>query len=33
VPVSALQEMGLERTLEHVNVPSYVIDTTGVVRG
>jgi PAS domain S-box-containing protein len=32
VPVSALQSMGLERTLEHVNVPSYVIDTSGVVR-
>jgi PAS domain S-box-containing protein len=24
--------MGLEQVLEHVNVPSYVIDTTGVVR-
>ena len=24
--------MGLERALEHVNVPSYVIDTSGVVR-
>ncbi len=32
VPVSALQEMGLEQVLEHVNVPSYLIDTTGVVR-
>jgi PAS domain S-box-containing protein len=32
VPVSALQEMGLEQVLEHVNVPSYVIDTSGVVR-
>lgn len=32
MPVSALQEMGLEKALEHVNVPSYVIDTSGVVR-
>ena len=32
MPVSALQEMGLEKVLEHVNVPSYVIDTSGVVR-
>jgi len=24
--------MGLEQVLEHVNVPSYLIDTTGVVR-
>jgi PAS domain S-box-containing protein len=32
MPVSALQEMGLEKVLEHVNVPSYVIDTAGVVR-
>ena len=32
MPVSALQEMGLEQALEHVNVPSYVIDTSGVVR-
>ncbi len=32
VPVSALQSMGLEQALEHVNVPSYVIDTSGVVR-
>ena len=32
MPVSALQEMGLEQTLERVNVPSYVIDTSGVVR-
>jgi len=32
MPVSALQEMGLERVLEHVNVPSYVLDTTGIVR-
>jgi PAS domain S-box-containing protein len=32
VPVSALQESRLDEVLEHVNVPSYVIDTTGVVR-
>jgi PAS domain S-box-containing protein len=32
VPVSALQAMGLEQALEHVNVPSYVIDTSGVIR-
>ena len=32
MPVSALQEMGLEQVLEHVNVPSYLIDTSGVVR-
>ena len=32
MPVSALQDMGLERVLEHVNVPSYLIDTSGVVR-
>jgi PAS domain S-box-containing protein len=34
VPVEALKAMGadLEGTLEHVNVPSYVIDRAGVVR-
>jgi len=32
MPVPALQEMGLESVLEHVNVPSYVLDTVGVVR-
>jgi PAS domain S-box-containing protein len=32
VPVSALQELGLEQVLEHVNVPSYVLDASGVVR-
>ena len=32
VPVSALQAMGLEQALEHVNVPSYVIDTSGIIR-
>jgi PAS domain S-box-containing protein len=32
VPVSALQSMDLEKALEHVNVPSYVIDTSGIIR-
>ena len=34
VPVEALKAMGadVEGTLEHVNVPSYVIDRAGVVR-
>ena len=32
MPVSALQEMGLEHVLEHINVPSYLIDTSGIVR-
>ena len=34
MPVEALKVMGadLERVLEHVNVPSYVIDRAGVVR-
>jgi PAS domain S-box-containing protein len=34
VPVEVLKAMGadLEGTLEHVNVPSYVIDRAGVVR-
>jgi PAS domain S-box-containing protein len=32
VPVSALQESRLDEVLEHVNVPSYIIDTTGIVR-
>ena len=34
MPVEALKAMGadLEGTLEHVNVPSYVIDRVGVVR-
>jgi PAS domain S-box-containing protein len=34
VPVEALKAMGadLEGVLEHVNVPSYVIDRVGVVR-
>src|SRR5262245_39638383 len=34
MPVAALKAMGadLEGALEHVNVPSYVIDRAGVVR-
>jgi hypothetical protein len=34
MPLSALQAMGadVENALEHVNVPSYVIDHAGVVR-
>ena len=32
MPLSTLQEMGVETVLEHVNVPSYVIDTAGIVR-
>ena len=34
MPLSALKAMGadVEGALEHVNVPSYVIDTAGVVR-
>jgi PAS domain S-box-containing protein len=32
VPVAALQESRLDEVLEHVNVPSYIIDTTGIVR-
>jgi PAS domain S-box-containing protein len=32
VPLSALESMQLDEVLEHVNVPSYVIDTTGVIR-
>jgi len=32
MPLSALQAMGVEDVLEHVNVPSYVIDATGIVR-
>jgi PAS domain S-box-containing protein len=29
--VSALESMQIEEVLEHVNVPSYVIDTTGTI--
>jgi PAS domain S-box-containing protein len=32
VPLSALESMQLDDVLEHVNVPSYVIDTSGVIR-
>jgi PAS domain S-box-containing protein len=34
VPVDALQAVGddVERVLEHVNVPSYVVDRAGIVR-
>jgi PAS domain S-box-containing protein len=32
VAVSALQSMQLDSVLEHINVPSYVIDASGIVR-
>ena len=32
MPLSALASMQLDDTLEHINVPSYVIDTAGVIR-
>lgn len=32
MPMSAIQSMRLDDVLEHVNVPSYVIDTGGVIR-
>jgi PAS domain S-box-containing protein len=34
MPLSALKEMGgdVEGALEHINVPSYVLDTNGVIR-
>lgn len=32
MPVPALASMRLDDVLEHVNVPSYVIDRTGVIR-
>ena len=32
MPLSALESMRLDDVLEHVNVPSYVIDTGGVIR-
>lgn len=32
MPLSALESMQLDEVLEHVNVPSYVIDSTGVIR-
>ena len=32
MPLSALESMQLDEVLENVNVPSYVIDTSGVIR-
>jgi PAS domain S-box-containing protein len=32
MPVEVLESMDMEQVLEHVNVPSYVIDRAGVVR-
>src|SRR6188508_3375237 len=32
MPASALEGMAVEDVLEHVNVPSYLIDTSGVIR-
>ena len=32
MPASALEGMAVEEVLEHVNVPSYLLDSTGVVR-
>src|SRR5690242_21818239 len=32
MPLSLLESMQLDDVLEHVNVPSYVIDTSGVIR-
>jgi len=32
MPVEVLESMDMEEVLEHVNVPSYVIDRAGVVR-
>ena len=32
MPTSALESMQLEEVLEHVNVPSYVIDAHGIIR-
>src|SRR6266516_310602 len=32
VPMSALQAMGAAEALQRVNVPSYVIDSDGVIR-
>ena len=32
MPLSALESMQLDDVLEHVNVPSYVLDTAGVIR-
>lgn len=32
MPLPVLESMGIKEALEHVNVPSYVIDTAGVIR-
>ena len=32
MPLSLLESMKLDDVLEHVNIPSYVIDTAGVIR-
>jgi hypothetical protein len=32
MPLSALDSRHVEELLEHINVPSYVIDSSGVVR-
>ena len=34
MPLSALRQMGadVEGALEHINIPSYVIDADGVIR-
>src|SRR6266481_9245726 len=32
MPLSALDSRHVEEVLEHINVPSYVIDSSGVVR-
>ena len=32
MPLSVLESMGIKDALEHVNVPSYVIDRAGVIR-
>jgi PAS domain S-box-containing protein len=32
VPVSALNSMQVEQVLEHINVPSYLIDASGIIR-
>jgi PAS domain S-box-containing protein len=32
MPLGVLADMGVEEALEHINVPSYVIDTKGIIR-
>lgn len=32
MPASVLESMPLDEVLEHVNVPSYIIDATGIIR-